>query len=85
MTDLNRTPDKWYRDIMNLGGLLGLDLWFREKMGRRLELPGTEGNPYYNRKLWMKSLALQEHLVLWPFVMMSVISDALAGIGMLIR
>lgn len=71
--------------FVNFGDLLGLDLFFREKMGRRMELPGTEGNPYYSRKLWMKSLALPEHLILWPFLMMPVISAALAGIGMLIR
>lgn len=76
-----------YGELMfvNLGDFLILDLWGRELLGERIMLPGTEGNPYYGRKLWMKTLAVPEHFILWPFVMMPVLSAAMAGIGLLLR
>lgn len=71
--------------LVNIGDFLILDLWGRELLGKRIMLPGTEDSPYYGRRLWMKTLAVPEHLILWPFFMMPVLSAAMAGIGLLVR
>lgn len=71
--------------LVNIGDFLILDLWGREVLGDRIVLPGTEGSPSYGRKLWMKMPAVPEHVVLWPFLMMPILSAAIAGIGLLIR
>lgn len=74
---------EWF--LINLGDFFGLDLFFRERMGERLQLPGTEGHPCYERKAWMKSLALPEHCLEWPLLVCPLFGFLSAGIGMLIR
>ena len=76
-----------YAELMmiNIGDFLILDLWGRELLGERIMLPGTENSSYYSRRLWMKTLAVPEHFILWPFLMMPILSAAMAGIGLLIR
>lgn len=71
--------------LVNVGDFLFLDLWGRELLGERIMLPGTEDSPYYGRRLWMKTLAVPEHLILWPLVMMPILSAVMAGIGLLLR
>ena len=71
--------------LVNIGDFLILDLWGRELLGNRIMLPGTEDSPYYSRRLWLKTLAVPEHLILWPFLMMPTLSAVMAGIGLLIR
>lgn len=71
--------------ITNLGDFFGLDIIFREKFGKRLEVPGTEGHEAYQRKIWLKTLAIPEHFILWPFIAAPICALALAGIGLLIR
>lgn len=74
---------EWF--CVNLGDFFGLDLYLREKMGRRMELPGTEGSPLYTRKNWMKSLGLPEHGVLWPLVICPMFGALSAGLGCLLH
>lgn len=71
--------------IINFGDFFGLDIIFREKFGKKLELPGTEGHEAYQRRIWLRTLAVPEHFILWPFVCAPLLSLILAGIGMLIR
>lgn len=74
---------EWF--LVNLGDFFGLDLFLREKMGRRMELPGTEGNPLYLRKNWMKSLALPEHWLQWPLIICPLFAALSAGLGCLLQ
>lgn len=71
--------------LINLGDFFGLDLYFREKMGKKLELPGTENHWCYKRKSWMTSLAIPEHVVLWPLVVCPLMALISAGLGCLLR
>lgn len=70
--------------LVNLGDFFGLDWYLKEKLGERWELPGTQGNPYYQHDLWMKSLGLPEHWILWPFVVCPMFALVSAGLGMLL-
>lgn len=54
--------------LMNIGDFFGLDILFREKMGKRLVIKGTEGHPLYERKNWLKKVAIPEHWIVWPLV-----------------
>ena len=67
--------------LINLGDFFGLDWFFREKMGRRLELPGTEGSELYCRRSWMQKLAIPEHFVLWPLLVCPLVSLLCAWLG----
>ena len=74
---------EWF--LVNLGDFFGLDLYLREKMGPRLELPGTEGNELYSRKNWMRSLGVPEHWVQWPLIICPLFGALSAGLALLIR
>lgn len=67
--------------LINLGDFFGLDWFFRERMGRRLELPGTEGSEMYSRRKWMLQLAIPEHLVMWPLLICPLVSLFCAWAG----
>ncbi len=71
--------------LINLGDFFGLDILFREKMGTRLQLPGTEGHELYTRKMWLKKLAIKEHWVWWPLGFCPAIALISAGLGLLLR
>ena len=73
---------EWF--IVNLGDFFGLDLYLREKMGRRMELPGTEGNELYTRRNWMRSLGVPEHFLQWPLIICPLFGLLSAGLAMLI-
>lgn len=74
---------QWF--LINLGDFFGLDCYLREKMGDRIVLPGTEGHPCYTRAGWMKSLALPEHFLAWPFIVCPLMALIQAGIVELLR
>lgn len=74
---------EWF--LVNLGDFFGLDIYYREKMGDRLVLPGTEGHWCYTRKGWMKSLALMEHFVEWPFIVCPLFALIATGIAELLQ
>ena len=71
---------EWF--CVNLGDFFGLDILLREKMGRRMELPGTEGSELYSRKNWMKSLALPEHWIQWPLLICPLFALLSAGLAL---
>ena len=49
-------------------GLFFLDFWLIQRKAKsRFIIPGTEGQPGYAFKAWMKDYALPEHLLQWPF------------------
>ena len=74
---------EWF--LVNLGDFFGLDLYLREKMGRRMELPGTEGSPLYSRKNWMRSLGIPEHWVQWPLIICPLFGALSAGLVCLLE
>ena len=41
----------------------------QKRAKRRFVIPGTEGDPGYGFKVWMKSYALPEHLLQWPLLL----------------
>ena len=71
--------------LINLGDFFGLDWFLREKMGARLQLPGTEGNELYSHNNWMKMLAIPEHFIAWPLLICPMVALISAGLGMLVR
>ena len=71
--------------LINLGDFFGLDWFLREKMGTRLQLPGTEGSELYSRKNWMLKLAIPEHFLAWPLLICPAVAALSAGLGLLIR
>ncbi|WP_312220302.1 hypothetical protein [Streptococcus parasuis] len=58
----------WQMFLVNLGDLIGLDWFFRQKNLSRLMIPGTEDCPAWQTKGWMLYLGLPEHLLLWPLI-----------------
>ncbi|MCM1578381.1 MAG: hypothetical protein NC078_06250 [Ruminococcus sp.] len=51
--------------IVDMADLIGWNIIFREKMGKRLELPGTEGSELYSRKNWLLKLGIPNHFGIW--------------------
>ena len=74
---------EWF--LVNLGDFFGLDLYLREKMGPRLELPGTEGSPMYERRNWMRSLGIPEHWLQWPLIICPLFGALSAGLACLLE
>lgn len=70
--------------IVNLGDFFGLDYYLRKKLGERWELPNTHGHPCYETNVWMKSLGIPEHWLLWPFVICPMFAVISAGLGVLL-
>lgn len=68
--------------MVNLGDFFGLDWYLREKLGERWDLPGTHNHPCYDNKVWMESLGISEHWILWPLVICPIFSIVSAGLGM---
>ena len=61
--------------ILNLGDFLLLDcLLFQGKYKYKIVIPGTEGHPDYEFGNWMKHLAIMEHFVLTPFLMIPFVA-----------
>ena len=68
--------------MVNFCDLIFLDLWLIQKKAKsRFVIPGTEGHPGYELKAWMKSYALPEHLLQWPFFDLSRFSGGSGGLG----
>ena len=61
--------------LLNLGDFLLLDcLLFQGKYKQKIVIPGTEGHKDYEFNNWMKHLAVMEHLLTVPFLLIPVIS-----------
>lgn len=68
-------------DTRQSGRFFRVGLFFREQMGSRLELPGTEGCELYNRRNWMLKLGIPEHFVMWPLLVCPMLSLLCAWAG----
>ncbi|VHO01575.1 hypothetical protein LC603019_01508 [Lawsonella clevelandensis] len=73
--------------ILNAGDFLLLDcLLFQGKYKSKIVIPGTEGHKDYEFKNWMKHLAIWEHFLFVPFLLIPIISVIQAFIiGVLVR
>ncbi len=72
--------------IVNVCDLIFLDLWLiQKKAKRRFVIPGTEGQPGYEFKAWMKGYALPEHLLQWPLLLCPLMAAAQAGLCLLLQ
>nr|WP_315092219.1 hypothetical protein [uncultured Alloprevotella sp.] len=61
--------------ILNLGDFFLLDcLLFQGKHKSKIIIPGTEGHPDYELGNWMKHLAIKEHFVVTPFLIISFVA-----------
>ena len=61
--------------ILNLGDFFLLDcLLFQGKYKDKIVIPGTEGHPDYEFGNWMKHLAIVEHFVLTPFLIIPFVA-----------
>ena len=61
--------------ILNLGDFFLLDcLLFQGKYKNKIVIPGTEGHEDYKFSNWMKHLAVIEHFLAAPFLIIPVVS-----------
>ncbi|WP_311375943.1 hypothetical protein [Anaerococcus lactolyticus] len=71
--------------ILNLGDFLLLDLLlFQGKYKDRIVIPGTEGHEDYKFGNWMKHLAIKEHFILMPFLIIPIVSIVQAWLVVLL-
>ena len=61
--------------ILNLGDFFLLDcLLFQGKYKNKIVIPGTEGHKDYDFNNWMKRLAVSEHFLVAPFLLIPIVS-----------
>lgn len=61
--------------LLNLGDFLLLDcLLFQGKYKQKIVIPGTEGHKDYEFRNWMKHLAVMEHFIAVPFLLIPIVS-----------
>lgn len=61
--------------LLNLGDFLLLDcLLFQGKYKQKIVIPGTEGHKDYEFRNWMKYLAVKEHFIAVPFLLIPIVS-----------
>ena len=61
--------------ILNLGDFFLLDcLLFQGKYKDKIVIPGTDGHEDYEFSNWMKHLAVREHFLAAPFLIIPVVS-----------
>ena len=61
--------------ILNLGDFFLLDcLLFQGKYKDKIVIQGTEGHPDYEFSNWMRHLAIMEHFVITPFLIISFVA-----------
>ena len=61
--------------LLNLGDFLLLDcLLFQGKYKQKIVIPGTEGQKDYEFNNWMKHLAVMEHFLVVPFLLIPIVS-----------
>lgn len=70
--------------ILNLGDFFLLDcLLFQGKYKDKIVIQGTEGHPDYEFSNWMRHLAIMEHFVITPFLIIpfvAVVQALIVGI-----
>ena len=67
--------------FVNLGDFFGLDWWYRGAIKDKIMIPGTEHCRAWETKEWMKTLAIPEHLIGWPFMVCPLVGLIVAGIS----
>ncbi len=67
--------------FINLGDFFGLDWWYRGAIKDKIMIPGTERCKAWETKEWMKTLAIPEHLIGWPFVVCPLVGFIVAGLS----
>ncbi|MDU3137581.1 MAG: hypothetical protein E6704_08355 [Anaerococcus prevotii] len=71
--------------ILNFGDFLLLDvLLFQGKYKDKIVIPGTEGHEDYEFRNWMKHLAIKEHFILMPLLLIPIASIVEAWIVILL-
>ena len=61
--------------ILNFGDFLLLDvLLFQGKYKDKIVIPGTEGHEDYEFGNWIKHLAIKEHFILMPLLLIPIVS-----------
>ena len=68
---------------VSLADFFLLDVYLLQRLGQRIQVPGTEGHPDYRLGSWLRKLALPEHALAWPLVMALLVSLVQTGLGML--
>lgn len=71
--------------MVDMGDFFGWNILFREKMGQKLHLPGTEGNELYSRKNWLLKMAIPNHFGIWLIGVCPLGGLVNAGTGTLLR
>ena len=74
---------QWNEIGRNIADFFLLDIYLLQKLGRRIQVPGTEGHPDYQPGSWLKKLALPEHFLAWPLIMAPLVSLVQDGLGVL--
>ncbi len=67
--------------FINMGDFWGLDFWYRGAVKDKIMIPGTEHCKAWETKEWMKTLAIPEHWILWPFIACPMFGFIVAGIS----
>ena len=61
--------------ILNLGDFFLLDcLLFQGKYKDKIVIQGTEGHPDYEFSNWMRHLAIMEHFIVTPFLIIPFVA-----------
>ena len=71
--------------MVDMGDFFGWNILFREKMGHKLHLPGTEGSELYSRKNWLLKMAIPNHFGIWLIGVCPLGGLVNAGVGTLLR
>ncbi|WP_167958737.1 hypothetical protein [Anaerosporobacter faecicola] len=71
--------------FVNIGDFFGLDWFFRKKLKDKIMITGTEHCKAWETKEWMKTLAIPEHWILWPFLVCPLVGFICSVVGTLIR
>ena len=67
--------------FINMGDFWGLDVWYRGAIKDKIMIPGTEHCKAWETKEWLKTLAIPEHFILWPFVTCPLMAFIVAGLS----
>lgn len=68
--------------FIDMGDFWGLDVWFRGVAKDKIMIPGTEHCKAWETKEWLRTLAIPEHWILWPFVTCPIFGFIVAGISL---
>lgn len=67
--------------FINMGDFWGLDYWYRGAIKDRITIPGTEHCKAWETGEWMRTLAIPEHFIMWPFLICPITGFLVAGLS----